>query len=119
MQARYFTKSLFKLALECPTKLYYFGKSEYKNEQEEDAFLEALKDGGYQVGALAKAYISGGVDLQDCDNDQAHQKTQALLQQGKAIIYEALFRHENMQVRADIVVKNGNNLEIIEVKMKS
>lgn len=119
LNTRYFTKSLFKLALECPTKLYYFGKPEYKNDQEEDAFLEALKDGGYQVGALAKAYIGGGVDLEACDNEQAYQQTQELLRRENVIIYEPLFRHENMQVRSDILIKNGNNLEIIEVKMKS
>ncbi len=44
------TKSRFKLALDCPTKLYYTGKEEYENKQEEDSFLEALAEGGYQVG---------------------------------------------------------------------
>ena len=29
MQPRYLTKSKFKLATECPTKLYYAGKKEY------------------------------------------------------------------------------------------
>ncbi|MBN9287009.1 MAG: DUF2779 domain-containing protein [Gammaproteobacteria bacterium] len=119
MNTRYFTKSLFKLALECPTKLYYFGKPEYKNDQEEDAFLEALKAGGYQVGALAKAYIDGGVDLQDCNNEQAYQRTQELLKQNKVTIFEALFRHENMQIRCDILIKDGDKLEIIEVKSSS
>lgn len=116
---RYFTKSLFKLALECPTKLYYVGKAEYNNIQEENAFLDALKDGGYQVGALAKAYLDGGVDLEGCDNEQAYQTTQELLKQDKVIIYEALLRHENMQVRCDILVKTDNHIEIIEVKSKS
>lgn len=36
--------SLFKLALQGPTKLYYFGKAEYKSDQVNDAFLEALKE---------------------------------------------------------------------------
>jgi hypothetical protein len=119
LKKRYFTKSLFKLALACPTKLNYTRKSEYKNEQGENAFLEALKDGGYQVGALAKAYIDGGVDLEGCDNEQAYQKTQELLSQEKVIIYEALFRHENMQVRCDILIKDGDRIDVIEVKSKS
>lgn len=119
MSTRYLTKSLFKLALECPTKLFYYGKPEYKNEQEEDAFLEALKDGGYQVGALAKAYIGEGIDLADCDNEQAFANTQELLKKEKIIIYEALFRHENLQIRCDILVKDGNNIDVIEVKSKS
>jgi len=36
---RYLTKSRFQLALECPTKLYYYGKSEYPSIREEDEFL--------------------------------------------------------------------------------
>lgn len=107
------------MALECPTKLFYFRKSDYKNEQEEDAFLEALKDGGYQVGALAKAYIGDGIDLADCDDEQAYKKTQELLQNDNIILFEALFRHENMQIRCDILIKNGNDIEVIEVKSKS
>ena len=38
---RYLTKSRFKLAMECPTKLFYTGKSEkYKNIKGENEFLE-------------------------------------------------------------------------------
>ena len=119
MKPRYFTKSLFKLAYECPTKLYYFNKPEYKNDHEEDAFLEALKACGYQVGTLAKAYHEGVVELQDYNNDQAFEKTQELLKQDKIIIFEALFRHENIQIRCDILIKDGDKIEIIEVKSSS
>jgi len=107
------------LALTCPTKLFYVNKPEYNNLQIEDAFLEALKDGGYQVGALAQAYIEGGVNLAGYDNDEAYQKTQALLKEKNIIIYEALFRYKNMQVRCDILIKKGEHIEVIEVKSKS
>src|SRR5690606_11238463 len=120
LENRYFTKTLFKLALECPTKLYYAGNAElYQNTQEENAFLEALKDGGFQVGALAKQYISGGVDLEDYTNQQALEKTRELLKQDKVIIYEALLEIDKMRVRADILVKDGNKVQVIEVKSKS
>ena len=46
---RYLTKSRFKLAAECPTKLFYTGKSEYANQNLDDSFLLALADGGFQV----------------------------------------------------------------------
>ena len=46
---RYLTKSRFKLATECPTKLYYTGKKEYLNQKYEDSFLLALAEGGFQV----------------------------------------------------------------------
>jgi hypothetical protein len=44
------TKSKFKLGLECPNKLYFAAHSkEYANQKEEDTFLEALAQGGFQV----------------------------------------------------------------------
>lgn len=50
-----FTKSRFKLALDCPPKLYYgSNKTLYADENSEDTFLMALAEGGYQVGELAK-----------------------------------------------------------------
>ena len=51
------TKSRFKLAVDCPTKLHY-AKSEngYRNRNEGNDFLQALADGGHQVGALAKYF---------------------------------------------------------------
>ena len=49
---RYLTKSRFKLAAECPSKLFYVGKPEYIDRSVEDSFLAALAEGGYQVGDL-------------------------------------------------------------------
>jgi len=51
---RYLTKSRFKLAVECPTKLYYTGKdSIFRNLKRDDTFLQALARGGFQVGKMA------------------------------------------------------------------
>jgi hypothetical protein len=41
---RYLTKSRFKLALDCPAKLFYTGKRQYPDTSENDAFLEALAE---------------------------------------------------------------------------
>ena len=55
----YLTKSRFKLALSCPTKLYYGTKeNNYENTQSDDRFMKALAEGGYQVVELAKFFIS-------------------------------------------------------------
>ncbi|NCC73255.1 MAG: hypothetical protein EOM06_07625 [Sphingobacteriia bacterium] len=49
--ARYLTKSRFKLALECPTKLYYTDKPDlYENQKKEDAFLQALAEYSAHIG---------------------------------------------------------------------
>lgn len=116
---RYLTKSRFKLALECPTKLYYTKKSEYPDKKLDNDFLAALANGGFQVGELAKYYFPGGVDITSLDYDTALNETNQLLSQENAIIYEAAFKYENLFIRADVVIKKGTTLEVFEVKAKS
>lgn len=116
---RYLTKSRFTAATECPTKLFYMGKEEYANQKIENAFLASLADGGYQVGELAKCYYPEGI-LVDCSsNEEALQKTSKLLMQNSVTIFEAAICFENQFIRIDILVKSGNNFELIEVKAKS
>ena len=55
---RYLTKSRFKLGMECPTKLFYTGNPLYPDKSIDDPFLLALADGGFQVGELAKQYMT-------------------------------------------------------------
>ena len=58
MNPRYLTKSRFKLAHECETKLFYTNKkSEYADQSLDDSFLKSLAEGGFQVGELAKYYF--------------------------------------------------------------
>ena len=116
---RYLTKSRYKLGLECPTKLFYTGKNEYFDNKMDDAFLEALAQGGFQVGELAKLYYPGGHDLTTLDSEEAESQTQALLKQENVIIYEPAIRYKNLFIRIDILVKKGNKVQLIEVKAKS
>ncbi|MHB1179169.1 MAG: DUF2779 domain-containing protein [Daejeonella sp.] len=118
-KSRYLTKSRFKLALECPTKLYYTGKKEYPDQKLNDSFLEALAEGGYQVGELAKCYFPGGVDIKELDYATSLAKTNELLAREEVVIYEAAFQFENLFIRADILVKKGNRIDLYEVKAKS
>jgi len=119
MSKRYLTKSRFKLAMECPTKLFYTGKDEYINQNIDDSFLLALAEGGFQVGELAKHYFAGGYDIETLDYDEALRQTNELLLRDNVIIYEAAITYENFFIRTDILIKNGRNIEIIEVKAKS
>lgn len=85
----------------------------------EDPFLKALAEGGHQVGALAQAYFPNGVLIDTLDKEVALRQTSELLQQEEVVIFEAAFRHENLFIRADIVRKKGQFLDLIEVKAKS
>ncbi|EAR13746.1 hypothetical protein PI23P_04592 [Polaribacter irgensii 23-P] len=118
-KTRYLTKSRFKLALECPTKLFYTGKDEYPSTKTDDTFLVALAEGGFQVGELAKCYFPGGHDIVERSNELSLSKTNELLKQENVIIYEAAIRYENLFIRVDVLKKQGNNIELIEVKAKS
>ena len=120
MNPRYLTKSRFKLAMECPSKLYYTGKKDqYYDSKLDDEFLKSLAEGGFQVGELAKRYFPGGHDIESLDYDTALEKTNELLLKDNVIIYEAAFRFNNLFIRADILVKSGNKIQLIEVKAKS
>ena len=118
--ARYLTKSRFKLATECPTKLYYTGKSkEYKDTMQENTFLAMLAEGGYQVGALAKLRYPDGVEVFEKTHAEAHAKTLALLNQENVVLFEPAILVGDFFIRIDILVKKGNQFELIEVKAKS
>lgn len=50
LKPRLLTKSRFKEALDCPTKLFYTNKkNSYTNLNIEDTFLQSLAQGGFQV----------------------------------------------------------------------
>jgi len=117
---RYLTKSRYKLGMECPTKLFYTGKDKvYANEKLDDSFLEALAEGGFQVGELAKAYFPGGHEIGTLDYEESLAQTNELLKNENVVIYEAAIRFNNLFIRTDILVKKGGRLDLIEVKAKS
>jgi len=118
-ELRSLTKSRFKLALECPTKLFYTRKQTYHDRSKNDDFMRALAEGGHQVGALAQAYYPGGVLVKTLELKNALEATDALLQRHDVIIYEAAFQYGNLLVRTDLLIKKGDEVRLIEVKAKS
>src|SRR5215204_745936 len=119
-QQRYLTKSRYLTGLECPTKLFYTGKkNEYPDQKFDDRFLQQLANGGFQVGELAKCYYPDGIPIDTLDYDESVTKTEKLLEQENVTIFEAAFRFRNLFIRADVLVKTGNQIDLIEVKAKS
>ena len=116
---KYLTKSKFKLGLECPTKLYYIDKDQFPNQKKEDPFLEQLANGGFQVEALARLMYSKGSMIDTRDRVLATEQTNNLLKKESATIYEASFLFKGLNVRTDVVQKQGDFLKLIEVKAKS
>lgn len=105
--------------MECPTKLYYTGKKEYASTKSKDSFSKALAEEGFQVGELAKHYYPNGHEIESLDYQESLDETNNYLKQDKVIIYEAAIRYNNFFIRSDILIKEGNNIKIIEAKAKS
>lgn len=116
---RVLTKSRFKVGSECPTKLYFLNRPGFGNNNTDNAFLEALAEGGFQVGELAKVYFSGGVEVAEKDPFEAVARTTELLRQTDVTLYEPAIQFGDFLVRVDVLIKRGNDIELIEVKAKS
>ena len=117
---RYLTKSRFKLAVECPTKLYYTGKrTKYADTMAGDKFLAMLAEGGYQVGALAKLRYPDGIEIREKSHADAEEKTRDYLARDCVVLFEPAIRYGNFFIRIDILIKAGKHFELIEVKAKS
>ena len=123
---RYLTKSRFKLALECPTRLYYTNKkNEYADESMDDGFLAALAEGGFQVGELAKFLLSDdpvkdGITILVPGDEAALELTREKINSRQnAVIAEAAFKYENLFIRTDLFRMKDNHIELCEVKAKS
>ncbi len=122
----YLTKSRFKLALSCPTKLYYGTKgNNYQDTKADDPFMMALAEGGYQVGELAKFLISDNpvaedISIDDLDYQIALDKTaQKRAIGGRVAIAEAAFAYKDLFVRTDLFVEERDTIKLYEVKAKS
>ncbi|MCX6101987.1 MAG: DUF2779 domain-containing protein [Proteobacteria bacterium] len=114
------TKSRFKLGCECPTKLFYTKKSKiYGDNNDDDAFLKALADGGFQVGKLAQLEFSGGTEITAKDYETSLKETESLLTKPEVTIYEAAIQYENLFIRTDILKKTNDTIFLYEVKAKS
>jgi hypothetical protein len=120
MKPRYLTKSRFKLAVECPTKLFYTNKKNYRDLKQEDSFLQALADGGFQVGEFAKYLFLTGIPIESKDNAEAEAATLSYLEKNEdVILFEPAIRFNDLFIRVDVLIKRQNSFELIEVKAKS
>lgn len=123
MALKTLSKSRFKLAYECPTKVFYSLDRRYVDQRMDDEFLEALAKGGHQVGALAKLLFQAldpdAVEITTQDQAEQIRQTAELLQREQVTIFEATVVYDNLLVRVDVLVKRGTQVELIEVKAKS
>lgn len=116
---KFLTKSRFKMAVECPRKLYYAGKTSYRDANQEDSFLQAVADGGFQVGELAKCLYPDGIEVTAKANAEALEETAELMKRESVTLFEPAIAHGAYLVRVDVLIKAGNSIKLVEVKAKS
>jgi hypothetical protein len=120
MPSPYLTKTDFKAAFDCATKLYY-RKLGYPTTLNDNEYMKFLANSGFMVESVAKAQYPGGKDLVDERDPQlAFSRTQELLMDSdNAVVFEAAALFGKFYARIDILRREGKTLHLIEVKSSS
>ncbi len=115
----YLTKSDFKRARECPTKLYYRKKG-YPSRLDDDPYLAFLADGGFMVETMARQLYPEGVTIDYWEEpEEADRVSRRAVTSGDGTWFEPTFIDGPFLVRVDILRRRGNELDLIEVKSSS
>ena len=118
----YLTKSDLKTARSCTTKLYY-KKLGYPTVDRVDSYTRILADGNFIISKIAHLLYPEGIYVSaNLNSDEsianAIQETIAQLQKENVILFEPVLYHQHKLARADILVKQGDRIEIIEIRSK-
>lgn len=116
---RTLSKSDYKVARECPAKLY-FRENHYPDQNQFDAYLSLLRDGAYMVEALAQAKRPTGILCEyGVDPQTDASRTLEYLLRDNVTLFQATLVWGRRLVRVDIIEKTGSIIKVIEVKSKS
>src|SRR5947199_492416 len=88
--------------------------------RDDDEYLQFLADGGYMVEAIAKLLYPEGIEIGfDKGPEGSAAETMRVLQTHETVtLFEATLISGQKLARADILRKQGNEFELIEVKAK-
>lgn len=112
------SKSDFKVAHTCPTKLWYKKKG-YPTSTDQNEYMKMLADGGFMFGKLAMLLFPEGIEVTGT-MPEAIALTESLLANNNNItLFEPAISFNNQLVRVDVLQKIGNEIKVIEVKSKS
>ena len=111
------SKSDFKLARTCATKLYY-KELKYPDTLAEDEYLDWLAEGGYMTELLAKQQFPEGVTLEYGKDPKADaaETMRRLAGEGDVTLFEATLLHGLRLARVDILRRSARGFDLYEVK---
>ncbi len=116
---RTLSKSDFKLAGNCLTKLYY-KELGYPRIDDSNEYLQLLAEGGYMVEQLARLRYPDGVELPHAgDAGSNAAATAEMLSRDNVTLFEATLLSGRKLARVDILQKRGRRFDLIEVKSTS
>lgn len=120
IKPRYLSKSDFKVAQDCPSKLFY-KKQRYPSDKNEDEYLRLLAEGGFMVEKIAKLLAPCAIEMNfnPADPEKSFRDTQEALRAENVTICEATLISNGKLARVDILRKKGNTFDLVEVKAKS
>jgi uncharacterized protein DUF2779 len=109
------SKSRILNGLQCPKRLYL--QVHRPDLGEIDAGTEHRFQVGHEVGEVARSLQPGGKLVADEDLDAALAATgHELSGAGDKVLFEPAFAHSGVLIRADILSRRGNDIELREVK---
>lgn len=115
------SKSDFKVARTCPTKLYY-KKLRYPSRYDDDPYLSFLADGGFMVEKMAKLLFPDGIEcaIDRSNPERVHEElAQALAGASDFTWFEPTVIAGPLLARVDVFQRVGSIIRLIEVKSSS
>jgi hypothetical protein len=111
----YLSKSRLISAWQCPKKLHL--EKHHKELGVITSQMESLFAGGNQVGDIAQQLYGSDESVEVAfDFKTMVAETKRLVDRAEFPIFEASFRHENVLIRADVMLPEGDGWHVIEVK---
>ena len=114
----YLTKSKYLSGLQCHKRLWY-----EKNHPERASSLSRAQHRtfrqGKEVGECARELFPEGILIGAISLVESEEQTQIAIRDGASCLFEASFTFENTGVRCDILQKDGDSWNLIEVKMST
>ena len=114
----YLTKSKYLNGLQCHKRLWY-----EKNHPERKSSLSRAQHRtfrqGKEVGELARDLFPKGILISARSPAKSAEQTEIAIRNGASCIFEASFVFDNTWVRCDILQKDGDSWNLIEVKMST
>lgn len=108
------SKSRYCRGIQCPKMLWM---DKHMPEQAADMGLEAVMTTGIRVGDVARGYF-GSYSLVQYDTDKSAmaEKTKHLMEEGAENIAEASFINDGLYCAVDILHRDDDGYDIVEVK---